>query len=62
MDNNLLSTSSNNSNEKYTLEEATDKIRDLVEDLKEHGINITTDEMDFEKSYQIIIKIDKTQI
>ena len=44
---------------KYTIDEATNKIRDLVEDLKEHGIKINTDEMNFEKSYQIIIKIDK---
>jgi len=43
----------------YTIEEATNKIRDLVGDLKNHGIKVTTDEMDFEKSYQVIIKIDK---
>ena len=36
-----------------------DKIRDLVEELKNNGININIDEMDFEKSYQIIIKMDK---
>ena len=59
-DSNLLSSTTDN--QKYTLEEATNKIRDLVNNLKEHGINVTTDEMDFEKSYQIIIKIDKTQI
>ena len=71
MDSNLLSPSSNNNesilnnesdNKKYTLEEATNKIRDLINNLKDGGINVTTDEMDFEKSYQIIIKIDKTQI
>ena len=44
----------------YTVEEATNKIKDLVTDLKNHGINLKTDEMNFEKSYQIIIKIDKT--
>ncbi len=48
-------------NNKYTIEEATNKIRDLVTDLKEHGIKINTDEMNFEKSYQMIIKIDKTE-
>ena len=47
--------------ENYTIEEATDKIRALIEELKEHGITINTDEMNFEKSYQIIIKIDKTK-
>ena len=45
---------------RYTMEEATNKIRELVSDLKEHGIKVDTDEMDFEKSYQVIIKIDKT--
>jgi biotin operon repressor len=43
----------------YTIEDATHKIRKLVEELKEHGINITTNEMNFEKSYQVIIKIEK---
>lgn len=44
---------------KLSLENAKDKIRDLVEELKNNGININIDEMDFEKSYQIIIKMDK---
>ncbi len=45
----------------YTVEDASKKIKDLVEDLKAHGIKVTADEMDFEKSYQMIIKIDKTE-
>ena len=45
----------------YTIDEASKKIKDLVEDLKAHGIKVTADEMDFEKSYQMIIKIDKTE-
>jgi ParB family chromosome partitioning protein len=45
----------------YTIDDATEKIRNLVEDLKNHGIKVNTDEMNFEKSYQIIIKLDKTQ-
>ena len=48
-------------NENYTVEEASNKIKQLVEDLKSHGIKVNADEMDFEKSYQIIIKIDKTE-
>lgn len=48
-------------NPTYTIEEATTKIRELVMDLKNNGIKVNTDEMNFEKSYQIIIKIDKTQ-
>jgi len=43
-----------------TIEEASKKIRDLITTLKEHGIKINTDEMNFDKSYQIIIKIDKS--
>ena len=42
-----------------TVEDASKKIKDLVEDIKSKGLTITADEMDFEKSYQIIIKIDK---
>lgn len=47
--------------ENYTLEEATTKIKELVDDLNNHGIKIKSDEMNFEKSYQVIIKIDKTE-
>lgn len=54
------STEDKNSESKYTIEEATTKIRDLVTELKDHGIKVNTDEMNFEKSYQIIIKLDKT--
>lgn len=68
MDVNLFDSNNSNQNEKqssnstnYTVEEATTKIRDLINDLKEHGIKVNTDEMNFEKSYQIIIKLDKTQ-
>ena len=45
----------------YTLEEAADKIRELVEDLREHGINIQKDEMNFEKTFQVILKINKNE-
>ncbi len=44
----------------YTIEEASNKIKEVVEDLKNHGIKVNADEMDFEKSYQMIIKIDKS--
>ena len=43
----------------YTVEEAMNKIRELVSDLESHGISIHKDEMNFEKSHQVIIKIDK---
>ena len=47
--------------DKYSIDEATNKIKELVDDIKNHGINVTADEMNFAKSYQIIIKIDKSQ-
>ena len=43
----------------YTADIATQKIRDVVADLKAHGISIQVDEMNFENSYQFIVKIDK---
>ena len=46
-------------NGNYTIEEAQDKIRELVNDLKDHGIKISTDEMNFATTYQMIIKIEK---
>ena len=46
-------------NDKYTVEEATEKLRNLVENLKNHGIEINADEMNFPTSYQVIIKIQK---
>ena len=40
-------------------EEATEKIRNLVDDLRSHGVSINADEMNFPKSYQVIIKIER---
>lgn len=57
--NNSMIPTTNVIEKNYTIEEATEKVRNLVKDLKDHGINIDTDEMNFEKSYQIIIKIYK---
>ena len=48
-----------NQEENYSVDDAIGKIREGIEDLKKHGIKITADEMDFPKSYQVIIKIDK---
>ena len=44
---------------KMTIEEAKSKIKNAVDEIKANGINLTMDEMNFEKSYQVIIKIDK---
>ena len=44
---------------KMTIEEAKSKIKNAVDEIKANGINLTMDEMNFEKSYQVIIKIEK---
>ena len=46
-------------NEDYTIEDAQRKISELIKDLKDHGIKISSDEMDFATTYQVIIKIEK---
>lgn len=43
----------------YSIEDAMKKIKDLIADLKEHGISVHADEMNFESSFQVIIKLDK---
>ena len=45
----------------YTIEELSENIKNLVNEYKEHGLDISQDEMNFEKSFQIIIKVDKTK-
>ena len=47
------------SDEEYNVNTAIDKIHRLIEELKSHGIKINADEMDFPKSYQVILKIEK---
>lgn len=41
------------------IDNAMQKIRDLVTELKSNGISVTIDEMNFENSFQVIIKLDK---
>lgn len=43
----------------YSPETAMQKLRDAISELKVHGVAVHADEMNFENSYQIIIKIDK---
>ena len=57
---NVQNTGTASSESNYTVEEAMDKIRKLTDELRTHGIKINTDEMNFDKNYQIIIKIDKS--
>ena len=43
----------------YTIDTASKKISELIEEIKKHGIDISLNIMDFEKSTQILIKIEK---
>lgn len=47
-------------NDQFTVQQSIDMIRNLVEELNIHGVKADIDEMNFSKSYQIIIKLDKT--
>lgn len=46
-------------NQPMTIDRAKDKLKELIQQLKDANLNIKTDEMDFERSYQMIIKIEK---
>ena len=45
--------------ETYTVDEAVTELKNLIDNLKSKGIKIDLNEMNFDKSYQMIIKIDK---
>ena len=45
--------------ETITVDKAVEEIKKTLENLKEKGIKLESNEMNFDKSYQIIIKIDK---
>ena len=47
-------------NEQFTVQKSIDMVRSLVDELNRHGVKAEIDEMNFAKSYQIIIKLDKT--
>ncbi len=49
----------NTENANITGVEGKQQIKELIEKLKSQGLNISLDEMDFEKNYQLIIKIEK---
>ena len=57
-ENNLVS-ADEYSNEKYTLDDSKNKIKDLVADLEKHGAKVKITELNFDTTYQIIIKLDK---
>ena len=43
----------------YSLRDAVSSIRKSVESVRNKGFIIKVEEMDFEKTYQIVVKIDK---
>ena len=43
----------------YTIDDVTNKIREVVKNLESHGVKVTFDEMNFDTAYQVIIKVDK---
>ena len=47
-------------NDHFTVQQSINMIRNLVEELNQHGVKADIDEMNFSKSYQMIIKLDKT--
>ena len=47
------------STKSYTLRDAIKEIKNTVAKLQSRGFEIRLDEMDFEKTYQVVIKIDK---
>ena len=58
---NLNSINQEVSNDPMTMNEAKQKLRDTIEDIKARGINISTQEMEFDTNYQMIVKIEKDQ-
>ncbi len=46
---------------KYDLNESIELIRKVVHDIEDSGFKVDTDEMNFDKNYQIVIKIAKGQ-
>lgn len=45
--------------ETITPVEATDKIKALCEEIEKHGVKVSVDEMNFDTTYQIMIRVDK---
>lgn len=55
----LGSTKPSTTTKAFTLKDAVDELKTAVDKLRDKGFNIRLDEMDFENSYQVVIKIDK---
>jgi len=46
---------------KYNLNEAIDLIREAIKKVENSGMKIDAEEMNLDKNYQIVIKIDKNE-
>ncbi len=60
-ENNLISSTNTKEEQarKISIKEAINMVRDNIKDLQQHGIEVDIDEINFENSYQIVIKINK---
>ncbi len=61
VENNAPILSEKNSESKYTIDMAKAKIKEVIEELRNSGLDIKFDEMNFDKFYQIIIKLNKSE-
>lgn len=59
LSNTYMTNSLKEKNKKITVKEAIESVRNHIKDLEKQGINIDSDEINFENSYQIVIKINK---
>ena len=56
---NQISPNTEPTKENYTVEEAVEELKKTIDKKKKKGVKIDLNEMNFDKSYQIIIKMDK---
>lgn len=55
----LLGSTKPSTSKAFTLKDAVDELKTAVDKLRNKGFDIRLDEMDFENSYQVVIKIEK---
>lgn len=57
-----IESSQNLNTDTYSIQDCLEKVRSLVKELNAHNVKVDIEEMNLNKSYQIIIKLDKTDI
>ena len=45
----------------YSMQQAIEEVRALIDKLEKSGVKVEKDEMDFDKNYQIVIKLLKDE-